>query len=742
MSQNTENSFSFKSIVPIKGKNPCILYEHQIEAMQALDTINNQDSFRALLVLPTGSGKTLTAAYWLLKNAVDKGKKIIWIAHRHLLLEQAAEAFELNSYTNLLINVSGYSYRIVSGIHDKSASIKKDDSILFVSKDSIIRSLKSLDKWLSGEDVYLVVDEAHHSVAKSYRKIIDYVFEKANSVKLLGLTATPFRTADAEAGALKTIFTDDIVYKTDLDTLFKKEILAKPICQEYDTDILLGANIGIKALRSIEQLDVIPEDIADEISTNKERNRFIVEKYLENHEEYGQTIVFALNQKHAIALNALFNERGKKFGVKSDYIISGSRNADTGKGFTSDDNLKKIAKYREGKIQVLINVNILTEGTDLPQTHTVFLARPTISTVLMTQMIGRALRGPRAGGTKEAYIVSFIDDWNSKISWVNPEALTSADYIQLDDPVHKRENIIRMLSISAIEELALLADEAVDTSHLEGVPLIERIPLGMYTFSFIDTVDGHSMERYHQILVYSSTKSAYDNLIHNLPHIFKKHRIKDELLTDDQLKKLLDICSKYYFNRNMIPAYNPKDIEYLMKFYAQKEIAPLFVTFDDLDRKRLDLSTVAKRIHDEDMRRSEEAEYIQSLWDEEGSIFPIYYTNFYFFKKVIQSELDKISGDIPIVALRPQTLTEKKKTLSMSMQQLIDAYPQYGLELQEEVYTQHQNDNSDYICSICGKAYRTREDISIDYIKPLEAGGSTVADNLQLVCKKCRGNNR
>ena len=174
MSKNTENSFSFQSIVPIKGKNPCILYEHQIEAMQALDTINEQDSFRALLVLPTGSGKTLTATYWLLKNAVDKGKKIIWIAHRHLLLEQAAEAFELNSYTNLLINVSGYSYRIVSGIHDKSASIKKDDSILFVSKDSIIRSLKSLDKWLSGEDVYLVVDEAHHSVAKSYRKFKNY----------------------------------------------------------------------------------------------------------------------------------------------------------------------------------------------------------------------------------------------------------------------------------------------------------------------------------------------------------------------------------------------------------------------------------------------------------------------------------------------------------------------------------------------------------------------------------------
>ena len=739
MSKSSENAFAFQSIVPIKGKNPYILYEHQIEAMQALDVINEQDSFRSLLVLPTGSGKTLTAAYWLLKNSVDKEKKIIWIAHRHLLLEQAAEAFELNSYSNLLINVSGYTYRIISGIHDKASSIKPNDCVLFVSKDSIIRSLKSLDKWLEGEDIYLVIDEAHHSVAKSYRKIIDYVFEKANSVKLLGLTATPFRTADAEAGALKTIFTDDIVYKTDLDALIKKEILAKPICQEYNTDILFGANIGIKALRSIEQLDVIPEDIADEISTNKERNRFIVEKYLEHYEEYGQTIVFALNQKHAVALNALFNERGKKYGIKSDYIISGSRNADTGKGFTSDENLRKIAKYRDGKIQVLINVNILTEGTDLPQTHTVFLTRPTISTVLMTQMIGRALRGPRAGGTKEAYIVSFIDNWNSKISWVNPETLTSTDYVQLDDPVYKRENIIRLLSISAIEELALLADEAVDTSRLEGVPLIERIPLGMYTFSFIDAVDGHSMERYHQILVYSSTKSAYDSLIRNLPHIFKKHRIKDEELNETQLNKLLEICSKHYFNRNMIPAYNPKDIVYLLKFFAQKEIAPLFVTFDDLDRKRLDLSVVAKRIHDEDMRRSEEAEYIQSLWDEEGSIFPIYYTNFYFFKKVIQSELDKISGDIPIVALKPQTLTEKKKALSMSLQQLIDTYPQYGLEIQEEVYSQHQNDNSDYICSHCGKAYHTREDVSIEYSKPLESGGHTIVDNLRLICKKCRG---
>ena len=73
---------------------------------------------------------------------------------------------------------------------------------------------------------------------------------------------------------------------------------------------------------------------------------------------------------------------------------------------------KNIELYRSGEIKVLVNVNILTEGVDLPMTKTVFLTRPTVSTILMTQMVGRALRGTKAGGTADAYIVSFVDNWN------------------------------------------------------------------------------------------------------------------------------------------------------------------------------------------------------------------------------------------------------------------------------------------------------------------------------------------
>lgn len=718
-----------QTITPALGKNPRQLYEHQEEAIRKLDAMDKRGAFRTLLVLPTGGGKTLTAAYWLLRNAVDQNKKILWLAHRHLLLEQAAEAFARNAYTDTMVNRTVFNYRIISGMHDKPVHIQKTDRILIASKDSMIRSLDKLKNWLNGEEIYLVIDEAHHAVAKSYKKIIQYVADHTKSMKLLGLTATPFRTSEDEQGALKQVFTDDIVYKTDLDTLIKKGILATPTFIDCNTNIQFTEHLGVQALKSIENLDTLPENIANDIADNKERNRIIVEEYLHNYEKYGQTIVFALNKVHAIALNKLFNEKGKAYGIRSEFIISEVQDMITGITISNADNERKIEAYRNGEIQVLINVNILTEGTDLPKTHTVFLTRPTVSTTLMTQMVGRALRGLKAGGTKEAYIVSFVDDWNDKIAWVNPETLTEAEYHEKETLAETQKQQIRLIAISKIEEFAKMADAAVDTSALDSTPAIELIPLGMYMLS--------TLECNHQILVYNSTQNAYQSLIRDLPNLMEHYGIEGETIPEETLDDMTEHCFQSYFDENMIPSCSRNDIEHLLKFYAQKAVAPLFVTIDEMERKKLDVSEIAKKIYDEDMRRSEKNAYIQNLWAEEGSLLPVYYTNPYFFKKLIDLELDKLDGDIEIAAAEPQTEAELRNLEQFPLQKIIELYPKIGLQLKEDAFAAARNDDGSYVCAGCGEVFPTRLFLQVDHIVPMAKGGLSVPENLQVLCRTC-----
>ena len=344
------------------GRN---LYLHQEEALKAMNKIDHKD-FNALVVLPTGGGKTMTAVWWLLKNAVSKNNKVLWLAHRQLLLEQAAEAFVTNAYADVVPGKIDFSYRIVSGAHDRPIHITGEEDILICGKDSIVRNLSALDKWMGSSYIYLVVDEAHHAVAKTYTDIITYVknyaSEHGTHVKMLGLTATPYRTDEKEKAALGQVFTDDIIYEISLDTLIKRGILATPVFRYHETNTLAGEAIDEIRARRIAFSDNLPEDIADSIAKNKERNRLIVSKYIENKEIYKQTIVFAINVVHAIELKGVF----EKHGVKADFVVSDLKDLWTFASRDKQDNDRVIKEYKEKKIDVLINVNILTEGTDLP----------------------------------------------------------------------------------------------------------------------------------------------------------------------------------------------------------------------------------------------------------------------------------------------------------------------------------------------------------------------------------------
>ena len=732
-------------IIAKKGTNPRSPYNHQKDAMAKLSLIDKEESFSTLVVLPTGGGKTYTASTWLLKNAIDKKKKILWIAHRQMLLDQAAESFQRFAYAEAMPHISEFTYRIVSGSsnHDRSIDISPRDNILILSKDSIGRNLSVLDNWLKGEnEVYCVIDEAHHATAKTYRRIINYMEMRVPNMKLLGLTATPFRTAKEEEGLLSKIFKDGvdesgnvvkgdlgITYQIGLKELINARILSTPIFECKYTEEDYGADLGLDALEHIQRLDVLPEELATEIASSAARNKLIVDTYVNKAKEYGQTIVFAVNINHAIALTKLFG----KAGVKSDYIVSDIRDAITGVTISREDNERKLQQYRDGKLQVLINVNILTEGVDLPQTKTVFLARPTVSKILMTQMVGRALRGTAAGGTAKAYIVSFVDQWNENIAWCNPASLFHGENDFEDNEVERTKRQISMIAISKIEEFASMLDDSIDTSALEKVPFEQRFPIGMYAFTYLD-----GMDISYQVMVYDSTKESYEQLMESLPELFSSYGLEDEeYLSNEMLEELEEQCRSTYFCGDMVPPYEKRDIINILKYYAQKEEAPEFYTFDDIDTRRLDPSVIAKHIYDEDMGERRRNEYINSLWESnDDNLLRLFFGRKIYFLKQVQLELMKISHP-DVFEEEHNVVFGKRNFEDMALCEIGKVAPEVEKELRDKAFERARNSKGLYECAACKMTSHNRIPFQIDHIIPLNKGGKTIPENLQVLCRKC-----
>lgn len=745
-----ENFIEVKSYGDIflkKGTNTRTPYEHQKKAMEALDQMNQEASYSTLVVLPTGGGKTYTASMWLLKNAIDKKKKILWIAHRQMLLDQAAESFQKFAYTEVVPHISSFCFRIVSGspCHDRTSDIRSSDNLLIVSKDSIGRNIDRLDQWLKGEkELYLIVDEAHHSTAKTYRKVIDYVKAKIPNLKLIGLTATPFRTAEEEQGLLAKIYTDGIsngrvvhgdvgiTYQIGLKELINRQILARPIFESFYTDEEYGDSLGVDAWESIQHLDVLPDVVAHQMADSAARNKLIVETYKSKQDEYGQTILFAVNVVHALQLTSLF----KKAGIKADFIVSSVKDSITGVTISSEDNQRKLDDYRNGKLQVLINVNILTEGVDLPKTKTVFLARPTVSSILMTQMVGRALRGTAAGGTDSAYIVSFVDQWNEHIAWVNPESLFDGNNDFRDNESERAKRDLRMIAISKIEEFAAILDDAVDTSALEKVPFEKRIPVGMYAFTYLEE---NGMDHAYQVMVYNSTQDSYKNLMDELPSLFKSFDATEEYLTETQLDEMEAQCRDSFFCGEMIPPYERKDVLNILKYYAQYEDVPHFYTFADVDRSKLDVSKIAQYIWDEDMGERKRTEYIASLWESsDDNMLRLFFGRKLYFLRQLNIELMKLSH--PDIYDDENNIKYGTRALEdLPLHEIGKSNPTLERNLRDQAFNKAKDTTGNYRCACCGVADKSRLYFQVDHIVPMNRGGKSVAENLQILCRQCNG---
>ncbi|OYE01252.1 DEAD/DEAH box helicase family protein [Nostoc sp. 'Peltigera membranacea cyanobiont' 232] len=742
---------TYAGLIEVKrGETPKELYSHQNEAIIALNK-TNENAFEGLLVLPTGGGKTLTAVHWLLRNFINNKKKVLWIAHRHELLDQALETLQLSAYSSLLSNVSGFRYRIISGHpkHDRPVNIEKTDDIIIASKDSLNSGLDHLLKnWVGHlQEVLLVVDEAHHATAKTYRKLINAVKDNLKErspdkgFKMLGLTATPFRTDESEKSLLKLVFPNDIIFSEHLRNLIAKGILAEPIFENLKTNIEIKQKLNelnARQIKNIEDFDRLPKDIAEKIAQSSTRNNQIIDHYINNREKYNPLLLFAIDVEHAITLNALF--KAKK--VNSDFVVSSVKDVTTGAIFSAKENSEKIKKFRNGELEVLINVEMLTEGTDLPNLQTVFLTRPTTSTILMTQMIGRALRGQKAGGTEKAYVVSFIDNWENKINWVNPEKLhfeEDAEFIVKGIPSSNRT--ARLISIEMIEEFARIMDNSIDTTGLEKLDFLKRIPIGIYHFSILEPSEGYEPNpRPYDVLLYDDTEEAYDNFVNDLKLLFQsidlQHR---EILTEAELEKLWQTAKQIYFpDYQTLLGYRDEDVKNILRFYAQKEIPPAFLAFSE--RRKCDLCIVARHIYDNSLGRRAESDYINSIWNDEKSFWQVIFSyNQLYFMKQLDDEIRKITnpeiyGNVPISipTVIPDTVPIEKLTLYEIKERDILEYR----KIKNAVFAKHTDAKGFISCAISGVKSQMRRDFQIDHIKPMSEGGLTIVDNLQLLTRK------
>ncbi len=311
--------------------------------------------------MPTGTGKTYLLTAVIDSFVSNNPKEKVWIvAHRRELVSQIDETVrKFHSYS-----ASNASFLL--------------SSVKAMSIQWLMRHYEEIEE----EPGMIVIDEAHHALAKTYKEM----WERFPNAKFLGLTATPCRLNGKG-------FTD--LFDVLVQSWGVPEFISKGRLATYDFVSIKSDGVTQRLIDSLQKRG------ADGDYQNKEMDMLLnkkpsIERLYQSLEEFGKDrkgIVYAINISHAQKITKLYQEHG----VKAIAIDSKT---------PATERQQDIEAFKKGDIQVLVNVDIFSEGFDCPDVEFVQLARPTLSLAKYLQMVGRGLRV--AKGKKNCVIIDNV----------------------------------------------------------------------------------------------------------------------------------------------------------------------------------------------------------------------------------------------------------------------------------------------------------------------------------------------
>ena len=345
---------------------------YQLDAQRAILDGLGKYSRPICLSLATGGGKTRVANDFLMEWLEASGGIVIWLTKDWWLLDQAVSDF-FRRHDKVAVHRYGGTHKDLpfKPFSSKSALT----GIVYTTVQTCYKRLNELSDLL--DNVSLVVwDECHWAQnSPAGRAILDQLSRV--EIPVLGLTATP--RADS---------TFEIVYQRTFFDLVNAEYLAKPNCS---APVKTGVNWTPTRINNGD----FDAKSLERLSRNNRRNAIIARHYREHSAAYQQTLVFACNVQHADLLVEKFSDLGIPAAPIHSQVQRHHRD-----GFIQD--------FKQGAKRVLVTVDMLTHGVDLPFVQSIFLCRPTTSDILFAQMIGR---GTRKTPTKDSFrIVEFTDN--------------------------------------------------------------------------------------------------------------------------------------------------------------------------------------------------------------------------------------------------------------------------------------------------------------------------------------------